>query len=226
MFVYGTDPLVADTDGDGISDGAELKLGLDPLSEDSDQDGVLDGDEKIEQTLAENIECKESPEITEVSVSMNGTGLIDETTKIKNTFGIDMMTSDVVGLVGIPVDISTSSSFDEATIKFTYDDDLLGETSEENLRIMWYDEENNQYVIMDEETVLNTEENTLELTTDHFSTYLVVDRQEWYDAWSNAITYRRDPETPSIPVEYFDICYIVDRSGSMSGNRITMAKDA
>jgi hypothetical protein len=49
IFKYGTDPLKSDTDGDGYSDGAEVKAGSDPLDrtsvppgsgkEDSDQDG-------------------------------------------------------------------------------------------------------------------------------------------------------------------------------------------
>ena len=42
---HGTDPLVADTDGDGLQDGQEILLGTDPLSTDSDGDGLSDGDE-------------------------------------------------------------------------------------------------------------------------------------------------------------------------------------
>ena len=181
IFIYGTDPLVADTDGDGLRDGDEIKLGLDPLKKDSDGDGIPDNEEKIEQILVEEIECEESGQITQVSVSMKGTGLIDNTTKIENTFGKDVLSSELVGLIGVPVDIESTSSFDTATIKFRYDEGLLGKTNEEDLRIMWYDEENNQYVIMDEETVLNTEEH-LEITT-NISTYLVVDEQMWYDVW-------------------------------------------
>ena len=48
LLVYGTDPELADTDGDGLSDYFELitYLGfLDALDEDSDDDGLLDGDE-------------------------------------------------------------------------------------------------------------------------------------------------------------------------------------
>ena len=40
---FGTDPLVQDTDGDGLTDGAEMDLfNTDPLSDDSDGDGVSD----------------------------------------------------------------------------------------------------------------------------------------------------------------------------------------
>jgi hypothetical protein len=42
----GTDPALADTDEDGLTDGQEVhEIGTDPLRSDSDGDGVLDGDE-------------------------------------------------------------------------------------------------------------------------------------------------------------------------------------
>ena len=47
-FAYGTDPNVQDTDGDGLTDGAELDLfGTDPLLEDTDGDGVSDAMELL-----------------------------------------------------------------------------------------------------------------------------------------------------------------------------------
>ena len=42
----GTDPLLADTDNDGVSDGDEiLNYGCDPKNNDTDNDGITDGDE-------------------------------------------------------------------------------------------------------------------------------------------------------------------------------------
>ena len=41
-----TDPLVADTDGDDLDDGAENSLGTDPLDSDTDNDGLADGFEE------------------------------------------------------------------------------------------------------------------------------------------------------------------------------------
>ncbi|WP_233595405.1 Ig-like domain-containing protein [Corallococcus sp. CA031C] len=44
--IIGTDPNNPDTDGDGIPDGVEVKVGgTDPLDDDSDDDGILDGNE-------------------------------------------------------------------------------------------------------------------------------------------------------------------------------------
>ncbi len=42
----GTSPTMADTDGDGIPDGAEAALGTDPLNPDTDGDGLFDGEEQ------------------------------------------------------------------------------------------------------------------------------------------------------------------------------------
>src|ERR1019366_7569668 len=39
----GTNPLKADTDGDGLTDGQEIARGLNPLSADTDGDGIPDG---------------------------------------------------------------------------------------------------------------------------------------------------------------------------------------
>ncbi|NOJ92667.1 OmpA family protein [Corallococcus coralloides] len=45
-IAQGTDPNNPDTDGDGIPDGIEVKVGgTDPLDDDSDDDGILDGNE-------------------------------------------------------------------------------------------------------------------------------------------------------------------------------------
>lgn len=41
----GTDPNNPDTDGDGLSDGQEVAIGTDPLNPDTDGDGLSDGDE-------------------------------------------------------------------------------------------------------------------------------------------------------------------------------------
>lgn len=146
---YKTDPLKEDTDGDTLTDGDEITLGFDPLKKDTNDNGICDGEEKVQQTLTEEIPADNNNggAVTGVQVDMKVTGNISNHTEIRNVFGEDILSSELVGLVGVPVSISTGGKFDEATITFSYDVSKLGTTKEEDLAVMWYDEENEDYVI-------------------------------------------------------------------------------
>ncbi len=136
---HGTDPLKEDTDGDTLTDGDDVTLGFSPLKEDTDDNGVTDDKEKTNQSITEVIDETNGNDgaITGVTVDMKVSGNIENNTTIENVYGEDVMSSELVGLVGVPVDISTEGEFEEATITFTYDPSKLGETSEDDLAIMW-----------------------------------------------------------------------------------------
>ncbi|MBI4326909.1 MAG: hypothetical protein HY674_16845, partial [Chloroflexi bacterium] len=51
LFVYGTNPRLADSDGDGIPDGYEVAHGLNPLRNDTNEDLDLDGLTNIYEVL-------------------------------------------------------------------------------------------------------------------------------------------------------------------------------
>lgn len=178
---------LGDTDGDGLRDGLEPALGFDPCNPDTDGNGILDSKEPVMQNISQDI-ATEGSAVTAVSVDMSCAGDINTQVLIRDTYGSDRLSSDVVGLVGVPVDIHSFTDFDTAVITFTYDETKLGATSEENLCMMWYDETNNIYQIL-ENSVVDTGNNTVSYTTTHFSTYLLVDRQIWYDAWRADIDY-------------------------------------
>lgn len=123
-------------------------------------------------------------------VTFDCSGIMEKNVTIENTYNKDVLSSNVIGMVGVPVNITSDVEFDLATITFTYDESLLNGTPEENLAILWYDEVNNEYVILDSETVVDTENNTVSYTTTHFSTYLVIDREIWYNCFRKRIDYR------------------------------------
>lgn len=222
VYTYHTDPLNADTDGDGLSDGDDVALGFSPLLKDTDSNGILDCDEKIKQEITQEIKNEEAPQISEVQVSFEGTGNISNTTTIENIYGKDILSSEVVGLIGAPVEITTTSEFENATITFKYDKSRLGDTKEEDLAVMWYDEENGVYQILDNETVLDKEKQTVSYKTTHFSKYMVVDKNIWYNTWRTNIDYRVGTTTKL----YYDFAFVVDTSGSMEGQRIEYAKQS
>ena len=206
---YKTDPLKKDTDGDTLSDGDDVALGFSPLLKDTDNNGILDCDEKVQQSLTQEIECEDKPQVTDVSVSFKGTGNINSTTTVTSIYNIDMLSTNLVGLVGSPVEIETESSFDEAVIKFKLDKTKLGNVEFENLGILWYDEENDLFKMQD--TTLDETNSTVSATVTHFSKYMVVDKKAWFDTWQHEIVY--DSE-----IEDIQTVLAIDCSGSMAWN--------
>ena len=207
--IYKTDPLKKDTDGDTLSDGDDVALGFSPLLKDTDNNGILDCDEKVQQSFTQEIECEDKPQVTDVSVSFKGTGNINSTTTVTNIYNIDMLSTNLVGLVGAPVEIKTESNFDEAVIKFKIDKTKSGNVEFENLGILWYDEENDLFKMQD--TILDETNSTISATVTHFSKYMVVDKKAWFDTWQQKIVY-------NLGTENIRTVLAIDCSGSMSWN--------
>ena len=178
--IYKTDPLNPDTDDDGLSDGDEIALGLNPLLKDSNKDGIPDNEEKFSQSLSYDTKDSDTV-INSINISFEGTGYINSNTQIESIMKTDWMCSNIVGLIGEPYDISSYSLFDEAEITFKIDQSYISNTKFENLKILWYNEEEQRFIEM--ETVPDEKNSTLSTTVNHFSKYLIVDCEQWYNAW-------------------------------------------
>ncbi len=211
VHTHGSNPLVVDTDGDSLDDSDEISLGTNPTIQDTDGDGVLDCDEKFNQTFTHDV-YNENCAVSEVHISMNGTGNIQKTTTVESIMETDNLCSNVVGLVGEPFSIESTSQFDHATITFKIDQTKLGDTSFDSLIFLWYDEENYEFIEM--ETTYDINESTVSVATTHFSKYMIVDKNKWFEAWNTELNYTN--------VSYEESkCYTVlavDCSGSMSSN--------
>lgn len=179
--VYGTDPLNPDTDGDGLSDGDEIALGLNPLVSDTDGDGVPDNEEMFNQSKTFDAD-EDDIVVQQIEVAFEGTGYINSTTSVESVMGVDWMCSNVVGLIGDPYDISSDSKITEGTITFHVATEAFGESSFDDLVVLWYNEDEQRFEEM--ETTRDSSNDTLSITTTHFSKYLIVDCDRWYSAWS------------------------------------------
>ena len=177
---YNTDPLKPDTDEDDLEDDDEFKFNCDPNKKDTDNNGIIDGKEKHQQSYDFVPDNKEQA-VTKVSVSMSASGNIEKTTTVESIMNKDVLCSNVVGLVGEPFSIESESSFDKATITFTVDKTKLGETEFDNLMFLWYDRENDNFVEL--ETSHNAVNSTVSIETTHFSDYMIVDSEKWWNNW-------------------------------------------
>ena len=179
---FGTDPILFDTDEDGLSDGDEYILGTDPLRVDTDGDGISDNEEIFQQTIIKKIADYSSGSdsaITSVLINVECTGCVERTTAIDDLFNVHVGLTNVPGRIGHPIDIRTVSNIENAIITFYYDENKLGSTDEEELGVLWYDEENQ--VLELQEAILDTAANTISIETNHFSKYLVVDKEVWFE---------------------------------------------
>lgn len=193
----GTNPTVKDTDMDGLSDGEEYKrYGTDPLKFDTDYDGISDynevqlgsnpklPDSNVKRYQSKTLKISDNSAlkgVTEVSVSGDISGSMIENTKIEDIYGKDQHTSSIEALVGNPVSITSTGAFDTMSITFKYSE----VHNEKNLRIMWYDEENCEYVVLDNYN-LDESNKTISIKTNHFSTYMVIDEEVWVKTWAKA----------------------------------------
>ena len=195
VHVYGCDPLNYDSDGDGLCDGDDVLLGFSPTMPDTDLNGILDSAEKVYQTTENDFAYEDTHGLTSVSVSLNVSGNIDKEIEITNLYEFDAQSRDIVGLIGAPIEITCDVTFETAMISFSYDESALGDTSEENLSLMWYDEENHWYQILDQDCVVDPSTNTVSYTTTHFSEYCLVDKLLWFNTWNEDIEYPEDEPT-------------------------------
>jgi len=121
------DPLSADSDGDGLGDASELRLGSDPGSMDTDRDGVRDGEDTYSQTI-QVIELG-------VTIELEGVGDHSETLSAQINPSFDF----TAGLVGTFVTISTTHPFSHAWVTLRFDPSLVPRSDYANLGILFVD---------------------------------------------------------------------------------------
>ena len=228
---YGTDPLYEDTDGDGLTDGEEVNTyGTDPLNADTDGDGVSDGfevqigtdpltaEESFTFTLAEEDET----DAVTASVTITLSGEQVETLSIEAVDNDTFFPEEMPGYIGKAYDFTVDGSFDEAVITFEFDADSLSEDADP---VIYYFNEEEQSLEALETTV---EGNAACASTTHFSTYILLDRAVYEEAFT-WIDYTWDESTQG-EFSGVEIVFVIDDSGSMSSNdssnqRLTVAQN-
>jgi len=135
----------------------------------------------------------------------------------------DAILAKTAGIIGKPVDINLISDdeLESAKIVFNYDESSLGADIDENkLGIIWYDESNRRLVLLKSDVDVNN--NTVSVSTNHFSKYLLVDTDAWTKAWEHKQMVSRDAGKSL----RYNICMCLDTSGSMSGSPVSTCEES
>ncbi len=226
-FTIGTSIVIVDTDEDGLNDDVEYKVyGTNPLSKDTDGDGVSDSKE---------IEYGTNPLVYEDKFEVSYKAGGEDTVKASVDIVLDgkqvdslavekfdnefLFPVNMPGYIGGAYDFSVDGSFDKATIKFEFNEELL-EDADFDPVIYYFNEEKQLLEELDTTVVGNVA--STEVT--HFSKYILINRKvyqnsfEWQDVWNT---------TGFSGVE---VVLVIDDSGSMGSNdrynqRLTVAQN-
>lgn len=141
-----------------------------------------------------SIEEKGRPEVKRVVLRDESESNLLRTARITNVYQREIMSSGVVGLVGVPVRVSYDEQVDSPLLTFYYDAEELRGIPERNLIIL-HENENGFYGQVGEET-LDQREKTVSVRIPEPGVYLLADRYTWYDVWGvdvSEFAYEVDP---------------------------------
>lgn len=130
IYVYGTDPLNPDTDGDGLEDGDELHIGLDPTNPETF--GIPDAEYKVEQTIQADsdvlTEINTAENAYELSADIKTNGYAEkEVTVSKSGYSYAIENDAMIGL-SADISISDTCNPEEIVLKYNIKDAYIDNT--------------------------------------------------------------------------------------------------
>lgn len=211
----GTKPTDSDTDQDKLLDGEEEVLGFNPTKKDTNGNGVIDGDEIVSITTTPDLENQDEHVVPYVTISSPAAGSGTTTItnlKDRNSFVME----EIPGYLGSAYDFETEVDFDEAQMTFTYDPSLI--TEDFRPEIFYYNETEQRLERLEKQTH-DPKNHTVTTTVTHFSSYLLLNGVEWDKVWSEEVSIPSDrSDENNGEIQYLDIVFAIDSSGSMSSN--------
>jgi hypothetical protein len=215
LQTYKTNPLVADTDKDTIIDGREIANGSNPL--------VADADKFVTSSDVHTL-FNEDGTTQKLTVTIAGKG--DLASKVEVTGWSDFKTPFQVGRsYDIGLDDADKVNMQDATITLPYDPNDPAASNPNDLKIYTINPATRFYEELP--TTIDTVNNTLTAKTTHFSPFFIggsISYSSYVQSIPQTCPLIGDPN--AIPV---DVALVIDSSGSMIDNdpqnlRITAAK--
>lgn len=204
--------------------------GTSPSKTEDGENDIAKPDENVDSE-AENVLDEVKSDISE-----NGKYPVDEVrvqyTLKKETGYVDIekiertsYLSRTPGVVSCPIEITAvADTVTSADIIFHVDSKSLGDIDLENLGIVWFDDDNNKSVLL-ENTEIDYENNTISAHTSHFSKYVVVNTIDWYDAWAmEQLVPRTMTSGNTENGALYNVIFALDSSGSMQNNMDLLKK--
>lgn len=151
---------------------------------DKEKNKVEKEEEETLHTITLDLSKSDRPEVLMVTME----GEFDSSAYLQNRYNIDVVVSDVIGMVGCPVEVNLGTAR-EGKLIFTVDEKSCLEVPMKNMIVLVHNEETDMFEEVESEVI----HNNVEFTITESGTYLLSDRYEWYDAWGvTLIEYAHD----------------------------------
>lgn len=221
----GIDPVDYDSDNDGLNDNDELYVYYTfPLNNDTDGDGARDGWEVMHgynPTVIDelfDIYESDSDENLEVELNMQVSGSQISTLLVEEVTDSPFIDETIPGYIGPAYDFTIEGVFEEAKISFTFDEELLKDSS--FIPTIYYFNEETQLL---EEQFTIVEGNVAYTTVTHFSTYILLNKTAFDLVWENEI--KKPIVSEDGTSSNIDVVFVIDASNSMNSyGRMKAAK--
>ncbi len=155
-----------------------------------------------EAPLVLEIADEDKPAVTEVSFKMKNTEGLENVAYLENIYGIYIIPSEVVGLVGGVVKLETNTPIENGKLTFKYDVTKLGDTKEEDLVVMWLDEDEQWFEVITDKSDVNTKDHTVTCDVKEGGIYLLEDHRIWIAVWSGTYDYPEEEIIEADPSLY------------------------
>ncbi|MDZ7731531.1 MAG: hypothetical protein U5K37_12405 [Natrialbaceae archaeon] len=162
----GTEIMTPDSDGDGLEDGIEITepYETDPLVADTDRDGTVDGDERYTHVHTDSS--------LGTTVAVTGNGTAGSRVRIRDgTRAIFQNPTTRSAKVSPYVEVTSEQSFESATVTIQYDESLVSDENESDIRMVRVNESLQTFVPV--ESAVDTDANTVSATVSTFSTFVL-----------------------------------------------------
>lgn len=195
-----------------MTDGSEVRLNTNPLVSDTDGNGIHDGEERYTQTYIGPMPGVQVEIAAEGDIS-NGVYIHDAT---QLTFiGEGSSVTDSVYSVSSLFEFESEEPFETATIQIPVDVDKLDGRAIEHVKMMYFDEGLQTFIPLEHQGV-NEHDGTVWGVTDHFSLYTLFYLPNLNAIWQVPF-HAGDRESDTV-IHFLDIMFVIDSSGSMTTN--------
>lgn len=227
-IMYATDNCTIDSDGDLLTDFEEImEYNTNPVLKDSDDDGVSD-DWEIKNGYDPNL--KESSFIVEYNCVGEGTSVeitLEAEGQYVSSFTTnvykrsELINSTIPGYLGDAYDFCMDGEFVKAEVKYKFDETYL-ELEEFEPTIYYFNED--EQILEEVDTVWDGESNYVTAELEHFSIYLLLNKTEFESGWEYEIV--EENLNDANEKENINIVFVVDISWSMANEKMEMVKES